>query len=173
MPFNAQSFSAYNHKVYTAHHYSLNKRNDGWCWLFFVVTIAVSQLSKVQAQPGYRAEEDSKLTGNGPLTAGQPLLQLANSTVCPEDNIPKATMKPCICSLVDLRQAYLDLRTTPGSRPQDSTIFIPLLLYYVSEANKQCNDEELQKNMPQRNFCCIGSVHACMHACIPCASFHI
>ena len=91
---------------------------------FVLLIIVVTPLLNVVAQPGNRTDGKSHKTCNGALTADQPLLQLANNTVCAEDDNPEAPLNSCIRSLADLRHAYLDLKTAPGSRPRDSTIFI-------------------------------------------------
>ena len=63
------------------------------------------------------------IIGNGTLTEDLPLAQQINSLSVAEANSLEAHSASCIRSLVDLRQAYLDFKTAPGSMPKDSTIF--------------------------------------------------
>ena len=102
--------------------HSVNSETMTGVVLLFLVTVHVL-LPNVLAQPGNRTEEGSNVTGTESLKTGLPLPQLVNSSTAAEENSPEAHPTACIRSLADLRQAYLDFKTAPGSWPQDNTIF--------------------------------------------------
>ena len=80
----------------------------------------------LQVNSSSAAEEESTIiviTSKEPMTAGIPVPQLLNGSTVAQEGSPEAHPTACIRSLADLRQAYLDFKTAPGSRPQDNTIF--------------------------------------------------
>ena len=85
--------------------------------------VCFGSLPKVKALylPGNKTEESSTASKKL-LTADLPLLQNSTSLTVAEAGSSKAPLKSCIRSLVELRQAYLDLKTAPGTESQDSTI---------------------------------------------------
>ena len=122
LSFSIQRASAQNHEGHMISSHSVNSEMMTGVVLLFLVTVHVL-LPNVLAQPGNRTEEGSNVTGTESLKAGLPLPQLVNSSTAAEENSPEAHPTACIRSLADLRQAYLDFKTAPGSWPQDSTIF--------------------------------------------------
>ena len=105
--------------------HSVNSETMTGVVLLFLVTVHVL-LPNVLAQPGNRTEEGSNGTEN--LKADL----LVNCSTVAQEGSPEAHPTACIRSLADLRQAYLDFKTAPGSCPQDSTIFS----YYPTDAVK-------------------------------------
>ena len=92
----------------------------GGVLLFFATaTVTFSLLPTAVAQPGNKAVTGSNITGEEDLAADQ----LVNCSTVAQEGSPEAHPTACIRSLADLRQAYLDFKTAPGSWPKDSTIF--------------------------------------------------
>ena len=90
--------------------HSVNSETMTGVVLLFLVTVHVL-LPNVLAQPGNRTEEGSNVTGTENLAADQ----LVNCSTVAQECSPEAHPTACIRSLADLRQAYLDFKTAPGS----------------------------------------------------------
>lgn len=134
-------------------------------------TIA-SLLLNVVAQAGNSADGKSNLTGNEAVTTVPPVLQLVNNTEGDliEKGSPGACPTFCIKSLVDIRQAYLDCKIAPWSRPQDNTIysFYPThavrytTLAIVYDLSTEEMGDQPDSNSCKSNECCNSEeTHSC------------
>ena len=102
------------------------KMKDSVFFLGFFVTATVLLLT-VEAQPEVREEantsEGVNITDVETPVTGSPLLREVANTTMIRKTCPESHPRNCIRSVIDLRQAFLETTSAPGSRPDENTIF--------------------------------------------------
>lgn len=142
----------------------LEEKMKGNVLLFFVTATVL--LSRIDAQPGIRDDIDpsANLTDGESPTTGLPLPPEVTNTAVVEESRLMSHPTACIRSLVDLRQAFLDLKTAPGSKPEENTIFsfhpiqavryTSLALFYDYSTLKEGNQPASFSNSSNSTMCC-------------------